>query len=244
MESRRTGPALATAAVIVGLLAVPLGLFVPAIALLASVPLVVGLLTITRGQRTLGVPLTALGMLTTLAGLVLLVGFRPFKIPSESMAPTIGLGDRVLVQRALTPSPEVGDLIVLHPPEAATSGAANVCGEVPAEGAACARPVAEDSEASFVERVVARGGDRVAVVDGRVVLNGEPQAEPYIREQCGAGTPADFPTPISVPEGHLFVLGDNRQCSEDSRFWGPVRESAVVGLVRLRTFPLGSFGPL
>ena len=74
------------------------------------------------------------------------------------------------------------------------------------------------------------GGDPVAVVDGHVVRNGTRQPEPFVQERCGLdGLAANVPEPIRVPRGHWFMMGDNRECSEDSRFWGPIPEEWIIG---------------
>jgi len=81
----------------------------------------------------------------------------------------------------------------------------------------------------------------VSVRGGRVFINGERQVEGYIRpdDECGI---CNLPTPITIPSGHLFVMGDNRGESADSREWGPVPTDAVIGKVQLRYWPPGSFG--
>ena len=74
---------------------------------------------------------------------------------------------------------------------------------------------------------MARGGDRIALRGGKVIRNGKPETTKGPRACSDAG--CDFPREITVPEGHLFLLGDNRGASDDSRFWGPVPEDSVVG---------------
>jgi signal peptidase I len=90
----------------------------------------------------------------------------------------------------------------------------------------------EDYGEYLVKRIVAEPGDTVAIAgDGRVIRNGRRLAEPYVRRcripQCA------LPTPITVPAGHYFVLGDNRANSWDSRDWGPIPRSALDGRVVL-----------
>ncbi len=162
---------------------------------------------------------------------------KPYQIPSESMVPTLVIGQRVLVNRLgeRFTDPSIGDVVVFHPPAAATGdepgfgGEGSQCGSRQPEGAACAKPVVERSKENFIKRVVAGPGDRIAVVDGHVVLNGKAQREPFVQESCDSGGSADFPTPIRVPAGHWFMMGDNRECSEDSRFWGPVPKKWIIG---------------
>lgn len=162
---------------------------------------------------------------------------KPYQIPSESMVPTLIVGQRVLVNRIgeRFTSPKVGEVVVFHPPAAATGdqsgfgGEDSQCGAELKDGAVCAKPVSRRSEENFIKRVVAGPGDTVAVVDGHVVRNGKRQRESFIQERCETGAPADFPEPIRVPADHFFMMGDNRQCSEDSRFWGPVPTEWIIG---------------
>lgn len=248
MDRPRTSRLLVAAAVLCGLLAVPAFVIAPVLVVVASVPLVVGLVALTRGERRLGVGVAAFGLLLTLFGVAALVLLKPFQIPSESMAATIAVGDRVLVTRFGGGDPQIGDVVVFHPPAAAAGEAEGVagtpCAVEPPEGAACPQPVAADAEASFISRVVARAGDRVSVVGGRVRLGGAPLDEPYVQATCEAGQPADFPTEIEIPAGHVFTMSDNRQCAEDSRFFGPVRVDAIVGTAVFRFRPLDRLGGL
>jgi len=162
---------------------------------------------------------------------------KPYQIPSESMVPTLVKGQRVLVNRigARFSGPEVGDVVVFHPPAAATGdqpgfdGEDSQCGATQKEGAACAKPVSEPSKTTFIKRVVAGPGDTIAVVKGHAVRNGKREAEPFIQERCSTGAAANFPVPIRIPARHWFMMGDNRECSEDSRFWGPEPEKWIIG---------------
>lgn len=81
----------------------------------------------------------------------------------------------------------------------------------------------------FIKRVVAGPGDRVALVDGRAVVNGVTRSEPFITS-CQADPNCNFPVAVRIPAGDYFVLGDNRGASDDSRFWGPVPGSVIVGV--------------
>ncbi len=152
------------------------------------------------------------------------------------MVPTLVVGQRVLVNRIgeRFTSPEVGSVMVFHPPASATGDQDGVgidagCGRKVEEGQACDRPVSRRSQENFVKRVVAGPGDKIAVVNGHVVLNGKRQKEPFVQETCETGSSANFPQAITIPAGHWFMMGDNRECSEDSRFWGPVPEKWIIG---------------
>ena len=161
---------------------------------------------------------------------------KPYQIPSKSMVPTLIVGQRVLVNRIgeRFSEPQIGDVIVFHPPAAATDdqpgfSGDSKCGVEPQEGAACPQPVSRRSNDNFIKRVVAGPGDTLAVVDGHVVRNGKRRAEPFVQERCEGGLSANFPEPIRIPAGHWFMMGDNRECSEDSRFWGPVPAKWIIG---------------
>lgn len=142
---------------------------------------------------------------------------KPFAIPSPSMEPTLVQGDRVLVNRLVYHfrSPETGDVIVFHPP--------GNLGSDP-----------------FIKRVVAVGGDSVAVHDGMLWVNGVALSEEYIKELPIVG---DFPE-TTVPQGYVWAMGDNRNNSGDSRVFGPVNEDAIIGEAFAIYWPLGHVGGL
>lgn len=176
---------------------------------------------------------------------------KPYKIPSESMVPTLEIGQRVLVNRlgnSFT-EPEIGEVVVFHPPATATGEADGIddessCGVKSKPDQACAKPVARRSDENFIKRVVAGPGDTIAVVDGHVVRNGRRQTEGFIQRTCEDGSPADFPTPLTVPAEHWFMMGDNRECSEDSRFWGPVPKKWIIGGAFATYWPPNRVGTL
>ena len=173
-----------------------------------------------------------LGALLLAAVLLRTVGMdaRDYHVPSESMVPTFQIGDRVTLNLSAyeDATPEIGDIVIHHPPAGAIEG--NECGRTPRPGAMCARPQGPAAAESFIKRVVAGPGERVALRGGVIVRDGEPADEPYIAD-CGGGEGCDFPRPITVPEGHYVMLGDNRGASDDSRFWGPVPLEWIEGRV-------------
>jgi signal peptidase I len=153
---------------------------------------------------------------------------KPYRIPSESMVPTLQVGQRVLVDRIGNRfgDPNVGDVLVFHPPDGSDS---NTCGDANRRpGQACDLPTSRRSNVNFIKRVVAGPGDRIAIQDGHVILNGKRQKEDFT-EPCMGGTGCDFPTAITIPAGHWFMMGDNRGASDDSRFWGPVPRKWIIG---------------
>ena len=186
-------------------------------------------------------PIEFMASLAAVLGIVLLLRtfiFEPFQIPSKSMVPTLRVGDFILVSKSAyglrlpvvrykifdLGSPERGDVVVFFPPH---------------------------EERYFIKRLVGLPGDEVRVVAGVVYINGEKMPQMAIddtpdddrsvimREQL-KGTSHQIqkrlsPTRLSlnftavVPEGHYFMMGDNRDNSSDSRVWGPVPADRIVG---------------
>lgn len=170
---------------------------------------------------------------------------KPYRIPSESMVPTLEVGQRVLVNRIgmRFDEPDVGDVVVFHPPRGAEEFGQQCGGGEPPDGQVCAEPTAEQADVNFIKRVVAGPGDEIAVRRGRVYLNGERQSEPYIAP-CGGGPGCDLPEEITVPEGQYFMMGDNRGASDDSRFWGPVPREWIIGPAFATYWPPDRIGGL
>jgi signal peptidase I len=168
--------------------------------------------------------LAGLGGLIVLLVIAFAVVGASYRAPSESMAPTLQVGARFTVLKF--GSPGVGDIVVVNPPAGAQSD--EMCGGgAPPAGQMCAKPTARKANVKFVKRVVAVGGDRISLRGGKVVRNGKPETAKGPRACSGEG--CDFPQEITVPKRHLFLMGDNRGASDDSRFWGPVPEDWVVG---------------
>ena len=154
---------------------------------------------------------------------------KPYQIPSQSMEPTLDVGQRVLVNRFLYhfTDPGTGDIVVFHPPAGADRGAE--CGRPHPSQQACPRPTEGRSDQNFIKRIVAGPGDTLSIRNGHPVVNGvEKTDEPYTRP-CGIGGACNLPKPIVVPPDHYFMMGDNRGASQDSRFWGPVPRDWIIG---------------
>jgi signal peptidase I len=158
-----------------------------------------------------------------LVSFALVFGFvRPFVveafyIPSESMVPTLRVGDRVLVNKFIYrfTEPQRRDIIVFESVEGG----------------------GED----LIKRVVGVPGDEIKVRGGRLLVNGEPQKEPYVNKKYPDRSSA---APTTVPEGHVFVMGDNRANSRDSRYFGTVPENKIEGEAFLRFWPPDRIGGL
>jgi signal peptidase I len=169
---------------------------------------------------------------------------KPYQIPSPSMEPTLDIGQRVLVNRLsyrLGGDPSVGDIIVFHPPVGAERG--NECGAEKERGQPCPMPTDEMAETNFIKRVVAGPGDTLKIVNGVPIVNGEKPVEDYIRPCRGLGG-CDFPTVITIPPDHYFMMGDNRGASDDSRYWGPVPRDWIIGKAFFTYWPPKRLGIL
>ena len=171
----------------------------------------------------------ALGLALTIQAFLV----KPFRIPSESMVPTLEVSQRVLVDRVSFrfSEPHRGDVVVFRPPSGAdgASAAFGACGEEPLpRDQACSRPTGEQADANFIKRVVGEPGDRLKILDGRVYLNGRLQSEPFARPDSECPI-CNLPREITVPPGHFFMMGDNRGQSADSREWGPVPKDWIIG---------------
>ena len=143
---------------------------------------------------------------------------QTYFIPSESMTPTLEVGDRLMVYKLAFTLGDVdrGDLVVFNRP--ANMGTADI--------------------KDFVKRVIGLEGERIRAEGGVVYVNGRPLEEPYLTTDMYT---SDFPE-TEIPPGYMFVMGDNRPNSRDSRFFGPIHEGLLVGEVFLRIWPFGNIG--
>lgn len=193
-------------------------------------------------------PLTVLVAL----GIVLAItrfAIQPFAIPSTSMEPALRTGDRVLVAKVATGAIERGQVVVFDgagtfvPVPASAGPLADA-----ARWIAASVGLAPDDGTTFVKRVIGVGGDRVSccAADGRVVVNGEPLDESgYL---LPGDAPSEDPFDVLVPPGMLWVMGDHRSASADSRSHlgdpggGMVPESRVIGRVVAVAWPPARIG--
>ncbi|MBS1675874.1 MAG: signal peptidase I [Actinobacteria bacterium] len=169
---------------------------------------------------------------------------KPYQIPSGSMEPTLDVGQRVLVNRFVyrLDEPSVGDIVVFHPPEGAET--APQCGVDAPQGEACPRPTPNASSQTFIKRIVAVGGDALSIKEGHPVVNGvEKTDEPYTKP-CGGAYVCNLPKTIKIPPGYFFMMGDNRGESDDSRYWGPVPKSWIIGEAFATYWPPDRIGTL
>nr|MDE0502177.1 signal peptidase I [bacterium] len=171
-----------------------------------------------------------------LAVLIKSLLIQPFEIPSQSMHPTLQVGDRVMVSKVsfLFGEPARGDVVVFSPPGRPDPDR-NVL-EVVWHEVREAFGWYDISEADLIKRVIATGGDRVEIRRSEVWVNGELLEEPYL----GSSTQQDLT--VEVPEDHIFLMGDHRAKSSDSRVFGTVHEDMVVGKAVFRIWPLGRMG--
>jgi signal peptidase I len=169
---------------------------------------------------------------------------KPYQIPSGSMEPTLDIGQRVLVNRFIynLHDPKIGDIVVFHPPEGAETAAE--CGVDVPDTEPCPKATPRESSQNFIKRVVAVGGDTLSIKEGHPVVNGvEKKDEPYTRP-CGSASVCNMPKAITIPKGYFFMMGDNRGESDDSRYWGPVPKSWIIGEAFATYWPPDRIGTL
>lgn len=152
---------------------------------------------------------------------------EPYVVPTGSMETTIEIGDQVLAEKVtveLGQSVRAGDIVVFHNPD-----------------------ISSEHDV-LVKRVIALGGQTVDMKDGVVYVDGEALDEPYA---MGGSWPlsaqaadASVSFPYTVPDDSVWVMGDNRENSADSRYFGSVKQDSIIGVAVLRYWPLNRFGTL
>lgn len=148
---------------------------------------------------------------------------QPFLVSGRSMEPNFDNGDYLLVDQLsyYFRTPHRGEVVVFRYPK--------------------------DESTFFIKRIIGLPGDKVTIRDGRVILtnsefpDGKVLEEEYLPPDIQTATRPEGPMEFTVEEGGYLVLGDNRSQSFDSRDWGPLKENEIVGLVRLRLWPLRGF---
>jgi signal peptidase I len=135
-------------------------------------------------------------------------------IPTGSMIPTIEINDHVLVNKLSYhfTEPKRGDIIVFH------------------------------EEIDLIKRVIGLPGEEIDLKDGKVFINGEPLLEDYLNEPMDTNIQGFLEFPYRIPENSYFVMGDNRNVSQDSRYMGPISKDKIFAKAGLRIWPLKTFG--
>jgi signal peptidase I len=143
---------------------------------------------------------------------------QAFYIPSLSMAPTLKINDRVLVNKMSYRLHDIhrGDVVVFE--------------SVPGDGAT----------KDLIKRVIGLPGETVESQDGHILINGRVLKEPYLGPSVVTGALEK----ITIPPGHYWVMGDNRPNSRDSRFFGAIPKSLIIGRAFVRVWPVNAFSLL
>ena len=159
---------------------------------------------------------------------------QAFFIPSPSMVPTLAVDDRVLVSKIAYSfgGPQRGDVIVFDSPYLSDERSESLL-EAAARNIREAFGVRTANIEDLIKRVVAVGGDRLEISGNRLILNGLPLDEPYLEP----GAAMEDMAPFYIPDGHVWVMGDNRNNSQDSRRFGSIPAEEVVGRAFVRIWP-------
>ena len=152
---------------------------------------------------------------------------EPYVVPTGSLETTIEIGDQVLAEKVtveLGQSVRAGDIVVFHNPD-----------------------ISSEHDV-LVKRVIALGGQTVDMKDGVVYVDGEALDEPYAMGESwplsAQAADASVSFPYTVPDDSVWVMGDNRENSADSRYFGSVKQDSIIGVAVLRYWPLNRFGTL
>jgi signal peptidase I len=150
---------------------------------------------------------------------------EPRYIPSDSMVPTLHKGDRLVVEKVSYHfhPPHFGDIVVFTPPP-----------ELQRRG--------YSKDQAFIKRIIGQPGDSIQVTEDRVYINGTPLQENYLKENFIQQDPRQLFNYTQVPPNQFFVMGDNRNDSNDSRYWGFLPSKNVIGHAVFRFFPFNRVG--
>ena len=148
---------------------------------------------------------------------------QAFRIPSESMVPTLEVGDRVLVNKLSYDAHDLnrGDVVVFDRPPGLPAG--------------------PNDPTELIKRVIGLPGDTVVARDGDIYVDDQRLEEPYLADEGGT---YGLDEPVTVPEGQVWDMGDNRAHSEDSRAFGPIDTDTIVGRAFMIMWPPGRIGAL
>ena len=186
--------------------------------------------------------LLALAML-----LALEFSVQNYRVEGSSMYPTLLEGEMLMVNKLIYARLDDGVFdFSLPPAQSADAAAASDDGSAPSRTFVFSPPkhgeiiifhFPRNRERDFVKRVIGVPGDVLEIRNGQVIRNGEPVDEPYVTNHSSRSQ-----REIEIPEGHYYVLGDNRRGSNDSRDWGLVPEADIIGRAWFRYWPLARFG--
>jgi signal peptidase I len=152
---------------------------------------------------------------------------EPRYIPSESMVPTLEVGDRLVVEKVSyrLHSPHFGDIVVFNPPPKLQE-----------------RGYPKDQ--AFIKRIIGQPGDNINVENNKVYINGKQLEENYTKDNYIIFRPEQLYNQAQVPENQFFVMGDNRNDSNDSRYWGFLPTENIIGRAVFRFFPFNRVGKI
>lgn len=148
---------------------------------------------------------------------IILIFIAPTTVREHSMQPTINDKDVVILNKLLKGEPKIGDIVVFESDMKDESG----------------------KDMLLIKRVIGTEGDIITIANNKLYRNGEIIEEDYIYEHC-TGEVYNY----EVPKGYVYVLGDHREVSRDSREFGAIKEEQIIGEAVLRIFPLKDIGIL
>ena len=173
--------------------------------------------------KTQGENIRILVIALCLSLLVRILIAEPRYIPSDSMNPTLKVGDRLVIEKVSYDfnSPKTGEIIVFQPPEQL-------------------QRYGYGKNQAFIKRIIGLPGQIINIKNGQVYIDNKPITEDYIAE-----SPAyPWERPLKIPENQYFVMGDNRNNSNDSHVWGFLPRKNIIGRAIFRFWPFERLGPI